>query len=249
MPKAIGIIPSRFASRRFPGKPLALLGGLPIIVRVLNQANQASLLDDIFVATDDERIANVVEHHGGKAILVKGEYHCGSERVAVAARNLGADIVLNIQGDEPLLSPSVVDSVAQALIDNPDEVMSTACSPMENASEADNPNIVKVVLAKDGRALYFSRSRIPFWAAHDKAESEAANLLTFYHHIGIYGFTHDFLQKFALLPRSPLEIAENLEQLRALENGYAIKCVIAKQEFLGIDSADELMAAERRLLK
>jgi 3-deoxy-manno-octulosonate cytidylyltransferase (CMP-KDO synthetase) len=213
----------------------------------MKQAQKSTLLNDVIVATDDERIAEVVGQFGGKAALTCGDFACGSERAAIIAREHKADYVLNIQGDEPLLSPAVVDAVAKCLIDNHSIMMSTACSPIINQIEADNPNNVKVVLAKNGKALYFSRSRIPYWASFDKKEMASTGSLTIYRHIGIYGFTYDFLQTFASLKRTPLEIAENLEQLRALENGYDIHCIVTEQEFSGIDTAEDLVNAEKKL--
>ncbi len=248
MPKVITVIPSRYASKRFPGKPLAILGGLPIIVRVYQQAAKATTVSEVYVATDDKRIGEAVSGHGGKVIYTDGSYICGSDRIAAAIKGIKADFVINLQGDEPLIKPETIDSVVKVLLDNPAEAMSTSCSVMENYQQADNPNIVKVVLSKDGHALYFSRSRIPYWSAYDKANPRPEVLQPIYRHIGIYGFTADFIRRFAGLPRSPLEIAENLEQLRALENGYSIKCVISEQEFLGIDTPEDLPAAEKRLV-
>jgi 3-deoxy-manno-octulosonate cytidylyltransferase (CMP-KDO synthetase) len=245
VPKVIGIIPSRYASRRFPGKPLATLGGLPIIVRVFRQAQKSTILDDVMVATDDHRIAEAVIKHGGKAVITSGNFTCGTERVASAAKGAKADIIINIQGDEPLLSPEVIDKVANCLIDNPKAVMSTACSPIKNFSEIDNPDIVKVVLAKDRRALYFSRSRIPW--SDGKIDGFNPSSITILRHIGIYGFTAEFLQIFASLKQTPLEKAESLEQLRALENGYDIYCVKTSHVFLGIDSQEDLFNAEKML--
>jgi 3-deoxy-manno-octulosonate cytidylyltransferase (CMP-KDO synthetase) len=245
VPKVIGIIPSRYASRRFPGKALALLGGIPIIVRVMRQAQKSSIVDDIIVATDDNRIADTVTKYDGKAIVTKGKFTCGSERVAAAAKDLKADIVLNIQGDEPLVSPEVIDKVAGCLIDNPRAVMSTACSPFLDMANIDNPDIVKVVLAKDKRALYFSRSRIP-WSA-DKSEPGSSTYTNTYRHIGVYGFTPKFLQTFTSLERTPLETIESLEQLRVLENGYDIYCVICSHVTLGIDTQEDLLNAEKML--
>lgn len=245
MPKVIGIIPSRYVSRRFPGKPLALLGGIPIIVRVMQQAQKSSIVDEIIVATDDNRIADTVTKHGGKAVIIREKFTCGSERVAAVAKDLKADIVLNIQGDEPLLSPEVIDKVAGCLIDRPRAVMSTACSPFLDMVNIDNPDIVKVVLAKDRRALYFSRSRIP-WTA-EKSSPGSPTHTNIYRHIGVYGFTPKFLQTFASLKRTPLETAEGLEQLRALENGYDIYCVICSHIALGIDTQEDLLKAEKIL--
>ncbi len=245
MPKVIGIIPARYASRRFPGKPLAVLGGLPIIVRVYNQAKKATILDDVIVATDDQRIADIVTQHKGKVVMPTGNFTCGSERVAAVAKNLKADIVLNIQGDEPLISPQVIEKVANYLIDNPKALMTTACSPIRNYEDIDNPNIVKVVLDKNNRALYFSRSRIPWFDG--KAADFKRGAMPIYHHFGIYGFTSDFLQVFVSMKQSRLEKMESLEQLRALENGYDIYCITGTQIYSGIDSQEDLFKAEQML--
>lgn len=245
MPKVIGIIPSRYASKRFPGKPLALLGGVPIIARVYNQAKKATILDDLLVATDDKRIYDAVIEHGGKAVITTGNFTCGSERVAHVAKKLKGDIFINIQGDEPLISPSVVEKVADALIDNPRALMSTACSKITTTEELNNPNIVKVVLDKNNHALYFSRSPIPWF--NEKDDRVSLKSLPIYHHFGIYGFTAEFLQTFAKLGQSELEGIESLEQLRVLENGYDIVCVIASQVYSGIDSQEDLFKAEQIL--
>ncbi|MCD6163650.1 MAG: 3-deoxy-manno-octulosonate cytidylyltransferase [candidate division Zixibacteria bacterium] len=245
MPKVIGIIPSRYNSKRFPGKPLATLAGLPIIVRVIKQAQKATILDDVIVATDDERIAEVVRKHEGKAVITSGKFSCGTDRIASVAKNLKADIVMNIQGDEPMLSPEVITKTANYLIDNPKAVMSTACSKITDFSEIDNPNDVKVVIAKDNRALYFSRSRLPWF--ENKNGQTGSDLPEIYRHIGIYSFTAEFLQTFASLKQTPLELTEGLEQLRALENGYDIYCLKASQVFSGIDSREDLSRAEKIL--
>ena len=243
MPKVIGIIPSRYDSKRFPGKPLALLDGIPIIVRVYQQAQKATVLDDLFVAADDQRIADAVDRYGGKATIVTGGFTCGSERVAAAARDLKADIVINIQGDEPLLAPGTIEKVADCLIDNPKAVMSTACCPFNDIAEMSNINMVKTVLARDGRALYFSRNPIP-WFSRDMSDWTMGQLRG-YHHVGLYGFTAEFLQVFASLEQTVLEKTEQLEQLRALEHGYDIHCVIVKQIFSGIDTQEDLFNAEK----
>jgi 3-deoxy-manno-octulosonate cytidylyltransferase (CMP-KDO synthetase) len=245
VPKVIGIIPSRYASRRFPGKPLALLGGLPIVVRVFQQAQKSTILDDVLVATDDQRIAGEVVKHGGKAVITTGNFTCGTDRVAAVAKNIKADIVVNIQGDELILAPEIIDKVANCLIDNPKAVMSTACNPIKDMNEVNNPDVVKVVLAKDKRALYFSRSRIPWFDS--RLNEVVPSSVPVYHHIGIYGFTSEFLQTFATLKQTPLEKAESLEQLRALENGYQIHCVITPYVFLGINSQEDLFEAEKML--
>lgn len=222
-----------------------MLGELPVIVRVVKQAQKSTVLDDVIVATDDQRISDAVTKHGGKAVITSGNFSCGSDRVAAVAKDYKTDLVVNVQGDEPFLSPEVIDKVVNCLIDNPKAVMSTAYSPIHDFSEIDNPDIVKVALAKDGQALYFSRSRIPWFDnGIDIFESKK---ITVFRHIGIYGFTSEFLQTFASLNRTPLEKTESLEQLRALENGYKIYCVKSSREFLGIDSQEDLFRAEKIL--
>lgn len=211
-------------------------------MRVLKQAQKATILDDVIVATDDERIAEVVKKHDGKVVITNGKFNCGTDRAASAAKNLKADIIVNIQGDEPMLSPKVITKIANYLIDNPKAVMSTACSPITDFSEIDNPNVVKVVIAKDNRALYFSRSRIPWFES--KNGQNDSQLPAVYRHIGIYSFTAEFLKTFASLKQTPLELTENLEQLRALENGYDIYCLKTSQVYSGIDSREDLSRAE-----
>ena len=243
MPQVIGIIPARYQSKRFPGKPLALLGGIPLIVRVLETVQKASLISEAFVATDDDRIASTVKQFGGRVLMTSSDPPTGSDRVAEAASSLASgEFIINIQGDEPFLSRDVIDKVISAL-DDPEVVMSTACSPIKDQSRADDPNVVKLVLDRAGNALYFSRSRIP----HDR--SGEAGISRLYRHIGIYGFKRDFLMKFRSLERTPLEKSEGLEQLRALEHGYNIKTVIVDGEFPGIDSEEDLFKAEELLGK
>ena len=205
----------------------------------MQAAQKSRQLSSVIVATDDRRISEAVRRYGGQVFLSENEHATGSDRVAEAASRLECDFVLNIQGDEPFLSSDVIDAVIGAL-DKETVVMSSACSPLGNSGEADNPNVVKVVLDKNGDALYFSRSRIPY-------NLPGVAAAPVYRHIGIYGFKRDFLLKFASLERTPLEISENLEQLRALEHGYKIRVITVKSEFVGIDSADDLPKAERIL--
>lgn len=242
MPKVIGIIPSRFQSTRFPGKPLALIGGLPLIIRVLESARCSNRFTELYVATDDGRIAGVVRDHGGQVIITSADAPTGSDRVAEAAKDIDGDYIVNIQGDEPFLPSEVFERVIDS-IREPDVVMSSACSPLTDESDGDNPNVVKVVMDAAGFALYFSRSRIPY------QRSQSVDGLRLYRHIGIYGFKRDFLMQFASWPRSPLEIAESLEQLRALEHGHRIKMSIVKSDFAGIDSKEDLIRAEEILSK
>ena len=236
MPNVIGIIPARYQSKRFPGKPLALISGVPLVVRVMRSAQTSHRLNDIMVATDDHRIAEAVRDYGGKAVLSKNDHLTGSDRAAEIAAGLDCDFVVNIQGDEPFLSGEIVDKVI-AQLESPDVVMSTACSPLRGSD--DDPNVVKVVMDRSGNALYFSRSRIPF--------DRSGNCERFYRHIGIYGFKRDFLLRYANLPRTPLEICESLEQLRALEHGYKIRVIVVDFDFVGIDSINDLSRAEEIL--
>lgn len=241
MRKAIGIIPARDQSKRFPGKILATLGGVPLVVRVLNSAKESKLLSDVYVATDDEKIALTVRNHGGNAVMTDTRHKTGTDRVAEAASKLGEfDIVVNIQADEPFMTGEIIDKIVSAL-DDPDIHMSTACSMIENENNLDNPNVVKVVLDNNQNALYFSRSRIP----SGRFAGEGAAPV--YGHLGIYGFKRDFLYKFASMERSSLELSESLEQLRAIENGYSIKTVVVEGYFSGINTVEDLLKAEELL--
>jgi 3-deoxy-manno-octulosonate cytidylyltransferase (CMP-KDO synthetase) len=236
--KAVAIIPARFDSKRFPGKALAPIAGVPLVVRVMQIAQKARRIDDVFVATDDLRIALAVDEHGGKAILSGAEHATGSDRADELAEKLDCDYIVNLQGDEPFLSPDVINQVVGAL-DMPGVVMSSACSPFKEMFDADNPNVVKVVLDKLGDALYFSRSRIPF------LRTDSGSPAPLYRHIGVYGFQRDFLLKYACLERTPLELSESLEQLRALEHGYKIRVLVVESEFAGIDTPEDLARAEK----
>jgi len=214
---------------------LALVAGVPLVVRVLQCASKSKLLSEVIVACDDRRIADAVERSGGRAILTQGNHATGSDRAAEVAAKLDCDYIVNIQGDEPFIDPQTIDRIVGLLAES-GVVMSTACSPLA-ADQGENPNIVKVVLNTMGDALYFSRSRIPF----QREDDSAARL---YRHIGIYGFKRDFLLKFSSLTRGPLEMAESLEQLRALEHGYKIRVAIVESDFVGIDSMDDVARAE-----
>jgi 3-deoxy-manno-octulosonate cytidylyltransferase (CMP-KDO synthetase) len=242
VPNAIGIIPARYGSKRFPGKALALIAGVPLVVRVLQEAKKSGSLQDVIVATDDARIAEAVARVNGRVAMTDCDHPTGSDRAAEVARGLDCDYVVNIQGDEPFLTASIIDRVVESL-SQPDVVMSSACSPFRDPREADNANAVKVVLDRRGDALYFSRSRIPCLRA-DGGEAPA-----YYRHIGIYGFKRDFLLRFAALERTPLEICESLEQLRALEHGYKIRVSVVDFDFVGIDTKDDLARAEEILGK
>lgn len=234
--KTVGVIPARFGSSRFPGKPLARIAGLTLIERVYRQAALARL-DRVIVATDDSRIMDAVASFGGEAVMT-GEHPSGTDRIAEAVRGTDADIIVNIQGDEPLIDPRVIGTVAAALSDSAWAVMSTAVTRLESAGDIDNPNIVKCVFASDGRALYFSRSRIPY------NRNESGH---YHKHLGIYGYRKDFLERYIRLPKSQLESAESLEQLRVLEHGYAIHVSVVEYDSVGVDVPEDVERVERLL--
>ena len=225
----IGIIPARYASTRFPGKPLADICGKPMIQHVYERAKKASSLHDVLVATDDERIFSCVQSFGGQAVMTDSSLPNGTARCEQAARNYDADAVINIQGDEPLLDPRMIDEVAELLAD---DECSTLCS--ELTEDFWNPNIVKVVMSLDGHALYFSRSLIPY--------KRNASPLPVYQHIGIYGYRTDFLKKYVSLPASPLSEAESLEQLKILEHGFRIRVKVTdcRGKSIGVDTTEDL---------
>lgn len=245
--KFIGIIPARYASTRFPAKPLAMLGGKPVIQRVYEQVN--GVLDDACVATDDERIEAAVKAFGGKVVMTSTAHKSGTDRVQEAFEKIGQgyDVVVNIQGDEPFIQPSQLEAVKACFADEATQI-ATLVKPFVEADgwEAlQNPNSPKVVV--DGRmnALYFSRSVIPYLRGVEKEEWLKKH--TYYKHIGLYAYRAEVLREITRLPQSPLELAESLEQLRWLENGYCIKVGITDVETIGIDTPEDLEKAEKFL--
>lgn len=237
--KIIAIIPARYASTRLPAKPLADICGKSMIRRVVEQTQHSELVTGVIVATDDRRIAEEVESFGGRAVMTPAEIQSGSDRIALAARSVTADIIVNVQGDEPLIDPQLIDETIRALIDHPDAVVSTAVKRTTSQQEIVNPNIVKAVLDKNDRALFFSRSPIPYMRDAKKDEGWGKSGV-YYKHFGIYVYRADFLQRFASLPPSPLEKAEKLEQLRILENGFTIQCVVTQYDSLPVDTEEDL---------
>ena len=230
--RTLCVIPARYASTRLPGKPLADICGRPMISRVYDRVKKAERLDDVVVATDDERIVEAVEKHGGKAIMTRKDHPTGTDRLAeVATRYADAELIINVQGDEPLIAPSVIDGLVGAFDDDKELSMATVMTEITDEDEAKNPNNVKVVTDKNGYALYFSRSLLPYPRIAGKAKVHK--------HIGIYAYRRDFLLKYAKLAPTPLEEAESLEQLRALENGYKIKVIETKEKFVGVDTAED----------
>ena len=230
--KIIGVIPARYASTRFPGKPLHPIAGKPLIQRVVEQCRKAKLLSEIIVATDDARIAEVAKKFC-RVEMTREDHPSGSDRIAEVVSRCDCDAVVNIQGDEPLIDPAVIDVVAQALVGCE---MSTAATQIKDAAEYDNANVVKVVVNLAGRALYFSRRTIPYLRdAASRSASEQLAAFPFLKHLGIYGFRRETLLRLVRFPVSQLENAEKLEQLRALDNGIQIAVVKVDYDSVGVD--------------
>ena len=242
--KTLGIIPARYASTRFPGKPLALIAGKPLIQRVIEQCRQASSLAEVIVATDDEQIATVARKFC-RVEMTRADHPSGSDRIAEVVARCDCDAIVNIQGDEPLIDPAVINQVAAAL-ENCE--MSTAATAIQHAAEYDNPNVVKVVVNAAGRALYFSRRTIPYLReAANRPVSEQLAAFPFLKHLGLYGFRRETLLKLVRCPVSPLESAEKLEQLRALENGIQIAVAKVNYDSVGVDMPEDVARVERIL--
>lgn len=237
---AIGIIPARYQSTRFEGKVLKDLLGKSVIQHVWDNARHASTLEDLIVATDDERIEAEVRRFGGKAILTAKEHKSGTDRLREVVNPIDVKVIVNIQADEPLLHPSMIDDIVRPLLEDEGIDMATLKKLITDPEEFTNPNVVKVVTDKNDFALYFSRSMIPY----PRVKKDAR----FYKHIGLYAFTKDFLFTFTNLPPSELEEVEGLEQLRVLENGYKIKVVETQFDTIGIDTSEDLERA-REVLK
>ena len=243
--KTLGVIPARYGAQRFPGKPLALIAGKPLVQRVYEQARQARRLDDVIVATDDDRIRRAVESFGGRAVLTAATCPSGTDRVAEVAQQVDCDLVVNIQGDEPLLPPFMIDQLVAGLEVAPDVPRGTLARPIESAEIWANPNVVKVVFGVTGNALYFSRCPVPF--GRDAGGRFVAGQS--YKHIGIYAYRKEFLLQFVTLPQSALEKTEKLEQLRALENGFAIKVLVTPYDSVGVDVPADVKIVEEFLRK
>jgi 3-deoxy-manno-octulosonate cytidylyltransferase (CMP-KDO synthetase) len=234
--KIVGFIPARAESTRFPGKPLADIQGKPMIMRVVERALKSSLLNKVYVATDSEEILKAVLDHGGTALMTSEDHKSGTDRIAQAAREVGlgeADIAVNIQGDQPLFDPVMIEEVVQPLLDDGTIPMSTLIYEIVRDEEITHPNAVKTVVDSEGFAIYFSRSTIPFFR-------DVKIRPIYYKHHGIYAYRNDFLQTFASLPQGFIEQAEHLEQLRALENGFRIKTVITDKDSIEVDTPEDL---------
>lgn len=246
MTKVIGIIPARYASTRLPGKMLRDLCGKPLIVRVYEQAKRASLLSDVIVATDNEEIKKTIEASGGHAEMTSHYLASGTDRIAVVAKSLNTDVIVNIQGDEPFVAPEDIDKAAQLILNNNQTVVGTMIKKIDKVEELRNPNIVKVIVNQHHQAIYFSRHPIPY--ARDAEDDEAwLNCTTYFKHIGIYAYRKSFLLKYAGWKPSALEQAEKLEQLRVLFHGYPIHVAETENEPMGIDTEADLQAAINRI--
>ncbi|MBF1385349.1 3-deoxy-manno-octulosonate cytidylyltransferase [Prevotella aurantiaca] len=242
--KVIGIIPARYASSRFPGKPLAKLGGKYVIQRVVEQVS--SVLSDVYVATDDERIYNTVISLGAKAVMTSSDHQSGTDRIAEALTKIGGnfDVVVNIQGDEPFIQQSQIETVVACFLDD-DTQIATLGKKFATIEEAKNPNSPKIVLDNRSYAMYFTRALAPY--VRGKAESDWLSVYPFLKHIGLYAYRTEVLDEITKLPQSSLELAEGLEQLRWLQNGFKIKVGLTDVETVGIDTPEDLQRAEQFL--
>ena len=242
--KFIAIIPARYASTRFPGKPLAMLGGKPVIQRVYEQVSSA--VAEAWIATDDERILAAVEQFGGKAVMTRSDHQSGTDRIEEAVEKIGtdADVIINVQGDEPFVQRSQLETL-KGLFSDAQTQIATLGKPFTTMDAVENPNSPKIVCTTEGYALYFSRSVIPFVRGRER--QEWLKHFPFLKHLGLYAYRREVLAQITQLPQSPLELAESLEQLRWLQNGYRIKVGLTDVETVGIDTPDDLRRAEEFL--
>lgn len=241
--KVIGVIPARWYSTRFEGKVLAPLLGKPLIQHVWERAKQSKILEDLIVATDSEEVISAVKKFGARAIFTSKDQPSGTDRIAEVVNSIDTDVVINIQGDEPLVHHTMIDELATALLEDVSIPMATIVKKITDEKEILDPNIVKAVIDKNGFVLYFSRSPIPYL----RRDSDIDIKKCYYKHIGIYGYTKDFLFTYTNLPKSKLEKMEKLEQLRVLENGFKIKSVETGFDTIGVDTPEDLKKVEEYL--
>ena len=231
--KSICVIPARYSSTRLPGKPLKDICGKPMICRVWERASLAKSVAEVIVATDDDRILQAVEKNSGRAIMTRADHKTGTDRLAeVAEKFPEVEVIVNVQGDEPLIEPALIDELVGEFVEDKNLQMATVATELTDADEMKNPNNVKVVLDKNNDALYFSRSLIPYPRNVGKAKV--------FKHIGIYAYRRNFLLAYAKMESTPLEQSESLEQLRALENGYKIRVIKSSCKFIGVDTEGDL---------
>lgn len=236
--RVIGVIPVRYDSKRFPGKALADLQGKPMIQHVYEHALKSYILEELVIATDDRRIYDTAVKFGAPVVITPKEYYSGTDRVAHAVSSLDCEIVVNIQGDQPFLAPQIIDEVVKKLLSVPDVPVATPIYALTDSKDSANPNVVKAVIDKEGFALYFSRSPIPY------VRNKIEDMQLSYKHIGIYAYRKDFLDRYTRLNPSPLEITEGLEQLRILESGYRIMTVQTVYDSPSVDSEEDLRKIE-----
>lgn len=250
--KITAVIPARYASTRFPGKALAEIDGRPMIQHVYERTSRSRLVSRVIVATDDKRIADAVNIFGGESILTSADHETGTDRLAEVAAGLDSDIIVNVQGDEPLIDPVMIDEAVRPFLEEPELLMGTLKSRIKCLHDFLSPNVVKVVTDNSGNALYFSRSPLPFFRdkwKDLKDESFCSGKLLCYKHVGMYVYRRQFLLKFAAMAPTFLEISEKLEQLRAIENGIRIRVVETDFESIGVDTPDDLIKAQEQYKK
>ena len=242
--QVVGVIPGRYSSSRFEGKVIADLLGKPLIQHVWEKAKQARTLDEVIIACDDERVAEVARGFGAKVAMTSRDHACGTDRISEVVNPMDVKVVINIQGDEPLVHPTMIDSLSLALLEDESLCMATVMKKIEDPLSLADPHVVKVVVDKNNFALYFSRCAIPFQAQNSEIKKPV-----YYKHIGLYGYTKDFLFTYNNLPVSNLEKVERLEQLRVLENGFRIKVIETKYDTIGVDTPQDLKKVKYLLSK
>lgn len=238
--KIIGVIPARWASSRFPGKVLADLCGKPMIQHVWEQAKKSRRLHDVIIACDEQRVFAAVKRFGARPVLTSPALPSGTDRIAAAVKNLAVDVVVNIQGDEPLVEPKLIDALTESLLRYPSYPMATVIRQLQRPADLENPNVVKVVVDVHGDALYFSRSLIPF-----NRDGLDFKRTIYYKHLGLYAYRKKFLLNFKKLPPSTLEKTERLEQLRVVQAGFRIKTVLTRYDTIGVDTKEDLVRVAR----
>lgn len=242
--KVAAIIPARYASSRFPGKALADILGSPMISHVYRRTSQARLVDEVFVATDDGRIGKAIEKFSGNVLMTRSDHASGTDRLVEAVLHTDADLIVNVQGDEPIIHPEMIDQAIKPFFNEPNLVVTTLKKLIDSQEELSDPNVVKVVTDRRGDALYFSRLPIPY--LRDERGQDTQH---YYKHIGLYVYRRDFLESFSQLEVGVLEQAESLEQLRVLENGYPIRVIETSYESIGVDTPEDLEKVRRWYLQ
>jgi len=257
MLSAVGVIPARYGSSRLPGKPLADLQGKPLLYHVYHRARRAATLREVWIATDDERVFEVAKGFGARVVMTSRVHRSGTDRIAEAIEGVEADIIVNIQGDEPLIDYGAIDHAVNLLVRDAEAEMSTLKSSLDDPQDLWNPNVVKVVTDQRGYAVYFSRSPVPYLRKREQPGTSLQEILAdepsllkyFHRHIGLYAYRRDFLLRFATWAPSPLELLEDLEQLRAIEHGTKIRVDVSRAAIFGVDTPEDLERIRRLVQK